>query len=93
MVGAAGLNFRYKFAVIAAALLLSGVAGLAQITIPKTSVPPVLDGRVVDSCWGSSALIDEFFQREPDTGEPMTEKTEVFILYDADYIYFGLKCY
>ena len=65
----------------------------SQITIPKTSLPPVLDGFVNDSCWQSAALIDKFLQREPDENAPMTEKTEVFILYDANYIYFGLKCY
>ncbi|MBN2480751.1 MAG: hypothetical protein JXB19_03355 [Bacteroidales bacterium] len=74
-------------------LLLSGEHVYSQISIPKTSDPPSVDGRVNDHCWESAALIDEFFQREPDEGAPLTERTEVFILYDADYIYFGIKCY
>lgn len=73
--------------------LCLGEYGLAQIIIPKISNPPVIDGEVNDIIWQSGAIINEFFQREPNEGEPLTEKTEVFILYDSDHIYFGIKCY
>lgn len=64
-----------------------------SIKIYKTSNPPVLDGRVNDKCWETASSFSEFLQREPDEGQPMTEKTEVFICFNADYIYFGIKCY
>lgn len=65
----------------------------SQIAIPKTSSAPVIDGRVNDTIWASAAVVDKFLQREPNNGEPLTEKTEVFILIDSDNIYFGIKCY
>ena len=74
-------------------LLLFGEYGLSQITITKITSPPVIDGRVNDTIWDSGAKIDEFYQREPNEGEPLSEKTEVFILYDNNAIYFGIKCY
>jgi hypothetical protein len=74
-------------------LLLLVEYSFAQLAIPKTTRPPIVDGRVDDGVWNSGALINEFFQREPFEGEPLSEKTEVFILYDADHIYFGIKCY
>ena len=65
----------------------------SQINIPKIADPPSIDGHVNDEIWNSAAIIDQFFQREPAEGAPMTEKTEIFILYDSKHIYFGIKCY
>ncbi len=75
--------------------LVSGGLLFSQKTIgvQKTEIPPVINGRVDDDCWKSASSISEFFQREPAEGEPMTEKTEVFITFDANNIYFGIKCY
>lgn len=74
-------------------LLISSSYCPGQIKIPKTSNPPEIDGRVNDESWESAALIDEFFQREPHEGKTLTERTEIFIAYDTDHIYFGIKCY
>lgn len=63
------------------------------VKIQKTDNPPVVDGRVNDKCWETAATLDEFLQREPKEGQPMTEKTEVYICYDANYLYFGVKCF
>lgn len=63
------------------------------IKINKTDNPPVIDGRVNDKCWETAALINEFYQREPKEGEPMTDSTKVFICYDENNIFFGIKCY
>jgi hypothetical protein len=59
----------------------------------KTDCPPQIDGKLIDPCWESAAKIDEFYQREPKEGEPATEKTEVFICYDTNNLYFGFKCF
>lgn len=74
-------------------LLIACNHGYTQIVIPKISNAPVIDGIANDTIWESGALINEFFQREPNEGAALTEKTEVFILYDKDNIYFGIKCY
>ncbi len=55
--------------------------------------PPRINGKVNEEVWMQAGRVNEFFQREPDTGEPASEKTEVFICYDRDYLYFGFKCY
>jgi hypothetical protein len=65
----------------------------AQLTITKTDNPPKIDGTINESCWESAALINDFYQREPNEGSAMTEKTEIFVLYDQNYIYFGIKCF
>ena len=87
------MNGRYQLFFFVLGLCFFINCGFAQVVIPKAPDPPSIDGIVDDAVWQTGALIDEFVQREPAQGAPMTEKTEVFILYDADNIYFGIKCY
>jgi hypothetical protein len=87
---------KYKITLLVFILLFGFVNHVfpqKTIVIKATANRPVIDGKLDDICWESAAVINEFYQREPKTGEPLTEKTEVFICYDAHYLYFGLKCY
>jgi hypothetical protein len=58
-----------------------------------TDQPPKVDGRVDDEVWRNATVIDQLFQREPETGKPATERTEIFMCYDAEDVYFGFRCY
>lgn len=50
---------------------------------------PVIDGKLDEPIWKTSPLLAGFVQREPQEGEPVSEKTELRILYDEDAIYIG----
>ncbi len=52
-----------------------------------------VDGRLDEPVWSQLAPIDNFVQTEPDEGAPATERTEAFLFYDSDKLYFGFKCY
>src|SRR5437763_257152 len=54
---------------------------------------PRLDGTLHDRVWQSAKVITDFRQREPNEGEPATEKTEVRVLYTRQAVYFGIHCY
>jgi hypothetical protein len=54
---------------------------------------PKLDGTLDDPLWQLAKPVTDFRQREPDEGEPATEKTEVRILYTRKAVYFGIHCY
>ena len=54
---------------------------------------PKLDGTLDDQIWQSAKPITDFRQREPQEGEPATEKTEVRILYTRHAVYFGIHCF
>ena len=54
---------------------------------------PKLDGSLDDPLWQSANTVADFRQREPNEGEPATEKTEVRILYTHNAVYFGIRCY
>jgi hypothetical protein len=64
-----------------------------EIKAVFTRTPPVIDGYVNDDVWKNAYPINELFQREPNTGEPVTEKTEFSFLYDQNNIYVGIRCY
>ena len=52
-----------------------------------------IDGDLTEPDWQNAKRIDRFVQMEPDYGKPMTETTEVRILYDEKNIYFGFTCF
>lgn len=52
-----------------------------------------MDGTLKDGAWQTGALVTDFLQREPFERQPATEKTEVRVLYDSRYLYFGIHCF
>ncbi len=58
----------------------------------RTETPPVIDGVLVDTVWEQAVPFDNFRQLTPFESEP-TERTEVRVLYDSDYIYFAVRAY
>jgi len=76
-------------------LFLVPIIGYAQPSFHAVYVskPPVIDGRLNDDAWKNAAKIDQLYQREPNPGQPISEKTEFYICYDANQIYIGVKCF
>ena len=54
---------------------------------------PVIDGRLDDDAWRNAPLYDGFVQRELREGEPVSERTEVRIVADAEALYIGAWLY
>ncbi len=57
------------------------------------SAPPQLDGVLDDDIWKTAPLHEGFHQRDPDEGNPATERTTFQIAYDDEAIYFAVMCY
>lgn len=57
------------------------------------SVAPKLDGRLDDEVWRQAEFSGNFLQREPNEGEPASEKTEIAVIYDGKNLYFGVRCF
>ncbi len=70
-------------------------ASFAQPTLKAVFVskPPIIDGRLNEEVWENAAKVDQFIQREPNVGQPVSEKTNFYICYDADFLYVGVKCF
>lgn len=52
-----------------------------------------LDGRLEERVWRTAPAATEFRQREPDEGEPATQRTEVRFVFDRDALYIGARMY
>ena len=54
---------------------------------------PAIDGHLTDESWGLAQPASSFTQRDPDEGQPATERTEVRVLYDDQSIFIGIRMF
>ena len=59
----------------------------------RAGAAPRLDGVLDDPVWASAPAIGGFVQHEPFEGRPVSERTEVRILFDAAAVYLGAWLY
>ncbi len=59
----------------------------------RVAQPPRLDGRLDDDAWRAAVPVSEFVQRDPDEGQPATERTELRLAYDDRAIYVGVRLF
>ena len=88
----------HNFFIILIFLFLAERAG-AQISMPDTlkavyeTEPLKINGNLNAAVWRHAKGITNFTQREPDVGQPASEKTKVKVLYDKKNLYIGVWCY
>ena len=58
-----------------------------------TSAPITIDGTLSESVWSTAAQIGELIQRQPNTGQTPSERTEITLLRDEDNLYIGVYAY
>ena len=51
------------------------------------------DGVLTETAWQEATHISNFTQRDLNYGEPISERTEVAVLYDQNTLYIGVWCY
>ena len=56
------------------------------LAVPVTGAIRI-DGALDDATWRNTAPSSDFVQSEPLNGEPATERTEVWVAFDDDYLY------
>jgi hypothetical protein len=71
---------------------LSRAADKSAAVTPITS-QVTIDGLLTEPVWDTAPNIGELTQRQPQTGAPPTERTEVTLLYDAQNLYIGVLCH
>jgi hypothetical protein len=77
----------------AAAAIFGSYATAGRAVAVRTSTPPVLDGRLDEATWDQAFPLTELRQFQPKPGQPLSERTELLILYDAEYLYLGIRCH
>jgi hypothetical protein len=92
---------RLRAAALTALLFpLAGASASAQVAWDQhriralpTTTAPVLDGYLEMEVWGGGGLIEDLVQQEPVEGAAATERTEIYLLYDSQNLYFGVRAF
>jgi hypothetical protein len=61
--------------------------------VMTTASRPKIDGKLDDPCWQDASVIRDFTQVEPKEGAQPSERTEVRIVHDRDYLWIGVRCF
>ncbi|WP_395377432.1 DUF5916 domain-containing protein [Marinicella sp. W31] len=76
------------------------LTGFAQTEFPSVQLTkiteaekPVIDGLLNEAIWERVERIDDFHQIRPTDGGAPSQKTEVQVMYDADFVYVALRAY
>ena len=60
-----------------------------EVAAVRTDQPIEINGLLDEDIWGSVVPITEFVQRLPQDGAKPSERSEMRILYNDNYLYFG----
>ena len=72
----------------------SAAAAVNLATASRAVEAPTLDGDVLgDPAWAQAVPITGFTQEQPNEGEPVSERTEVRIIFTNDTLYIGVVMY
>ncbi|MEE8161086.1 MAG: DUF5916 domain-containing protein [Acidobacteriota bacterium] len=52
-----------------------------------------LDGHLDEPVWSQAQVVSDLIQRDPDLGQPVSERTEIRILLTDQNLYFGVQCF
>ncbi len=63
------------------------------VSLVRTDLPPQIDGILNDPSWLKAPVISNFTQVRPNEGHAPSEKTEIRFLYDANFIYIGVRAF
>jgi hypothetical protein len=64
-----------------------------ELAALRLATPPEIDGRLDDRAWAGAAVASGFRQVLPDEGRPVSERTEVRVLYDDQAVYVAVRCF
>jgi hypothetical protein len=77
---------------VAPDVITRDAAGHATVRAQRLPSPLKIDGKLDDEAY-SLPSFSGFIQAEPRSGEPATERTEVWVLFDDDNIYIVARCW
>ena len=58
-----------------------------EVVAAPATVAPAIDGVLDEALWRANPPVEGFIQSEPDEGLPATERTQVWVAFDTDYLY------
>jgi hypothetical protein len=65
----------------------------APVKIPRFESAPVVDGRLDEAIWKEAAVLKDFYQIQPGDNIAPSKPTEVYLGYDAKFLYIAFRAY
>ena len=84
--------FKYCFLLLLISLLAQIPLEGKAVAAVRTGGKPVLDGKTDDPAWKDAAVFSDF-ESFPVKDKPLAVNTEVKLMYDAEYLYIGIKAF
>ena len=78
---------------IAPAVQSRNNSGQATVRAIRLESPIVMDGLLTEAVYEEVRAITGFIQQEPVEGQPATERTEAWVLFDDENIYISARCW
>ena len=63
------------------------------VKVPFFVQPPTIDGRLDNPIWKNGAVLERFFQFEPQEGASPSEKTVAYVGYDRKNLFIAVLCF
>jgi len=76
-----------------AATVARDSAGRVTVRATRISEPLSIDGALDEDVYARVQAIDGFLQQEPQEGQPATQKTDVWLLFDDTFVYVSARCW
>ena len=67
--------------------------GRATVRAVRVTTPMRIDGKLDEPHYSSVQPASGFIQMEPQAGQPATEKTDVWVSFDKDNVYVGIRAW
>ena len=67
--------------------------GIKTVHMVRTTVAPVIDGKLDDVAWQTAALVDNLHQVSPIEYAEPNERSEIYLLYDDEALYVGARLF
>lgn len=64
-----------------------------EVKAVRTHETIEIDGYLHETDWSKAQVIDDFMQQYPNEGEPLSQRTEVRMLYDKEKLYISFLCF
>ena len=78
---------------VAPAVVSRDADGRATVRATRVREPIRLDGQLDEPLFQDVRFITDFVQQLPDEGEPGSQRTEAWVLFDDENIYIAARCY
>jgi hypothetical protein len=68
-------------------------SGLELVTLVRAESAPLIDGKIDDPIWSQAVKFDSWKNFKPDVDIDPSQKTIAYLTYDADNLYFAVRCF